>query len=129
MDIQNNRLFVGCHNKQMVVVDASKGQIIATLPIGERVDAAVFNPATQEVFSSNGDGTLTVIHEDDPNTYHVVDNVKTQIGARTVALDSKTNRLFLPDAQFGPTPAPTADHPHPRPTIVPGTFMILVVAK
>jgi len=129
IDIQNNRLFAGCGNKIMVVVDAGSGHVITTLPIGDHVDGAVFNPNTQEIFFSNGDGTLTVIHEDSPNTFHVSDTVKTQVGARTLALDNKTNRLYLPTAEFGSTPAPTADHPHPRPTILPGTFTILVVAQ
>jgi DNA-binding beta-propeller fold protein YncE len=128
IDVEHRRLFAGCHNRMMVVVDAADGHVITTQPIGDHVDADVFNPVTQEIFSSNGDGTLTVIHEDSPDAYHVVGNVKTQVGARTVALDTKTNRLFLADAQFGPAPAATPDHPHPRPAILPGTFTILVVA-
>lgn len=128
MDLASNRLFAGCGNKKMVVVDAANGHGITSLPIGEHVDGAVFNPATLEAFFSNGDGTLTVIHEDSPDTYHVAANVKTQVGARTVALDEKTGRLYLATAQLGPPPAPTAEHPHQRPSIVPGTFTVLLVS-
>jgi DNA-binding beta-propeller fold protein YncE len=127
IDSQNGRLFAGCGNKIMVVVDATSGHVITSLSIGDHVDGGVFNSATAEIFFSNGDGTLTVIHEDSPDTYHITDNVKTQRGARTLALDAKTNRLFSPTAQFGPPPAATADKPHPRPAILPGTFTILVV--
>ena len=79
------------------------------------------------MFASNGDGTLTEISEDAPDTYRVLDNIPTQKGARTEALDLKTHRLFLADARFGDAPAPTTEQPHPRPAIVPGSFTILVV--
>jgi YVTN family beta-propeller protein len=128
MDIAHRRLFAGCGNRTMAVVDADNGHVITTLPIGDHVDATVFDPETALIFNSNGDGTLTIIHEDSPNEYHVVENVITQKGARTMALDSKTHRLFLATAQFGPAPAATAEHPHPRPAILPGTFTLLVVA-
>jgi DNA-binding beta-propeller fold protein YncE len=129
IDASTHRLFVGCHNKLMAVVDSTNGHVITTLPIGERVDAAVFDPELKQVFSSNGDGTLTVIQQDSADQYHVLENVKTETGARTVALDTKTHKLYLPDASFGPAPAATADQPHPRPAILAGTFHILVVAK
>jgi DNA-binding beta-propeller fold protein YncE len=127
MDRASGRLFVGCGNKLMAVVDAASGKVLITLPIGDHVDAAVFDPGTRQAFSANGDGTLTVIQEDSPDKFHVVQNVQTQRGARTVALDPKTHRLYLADAQFGATPAPTADHPRPRPAILPGTFILLEV--
>ena len=81
------------------------------------------------VFDSTGDGALTVIHQDSEDKYSVLENVKTQAGAKTIALDPKTHNVFLPVAEFGPRPEPTADQPHPRPSIVPGTFNVLVFGK
>jgi len=126
MDSKNNRLFAGCHNKLLAVVNADTGKVLATPPIGEGVDATVFDPQTALVITSNGDGTLTVVHEDAPGKYSVADTVQTQKRSRTLALDPKTHRLFLPAAQFGAEPAPTPDHPHGRPAIIPGSFSILV---
>ena len=128
MDRESNRLFVGCHNKLLMVVNAATGKIVSSVPIGEHVDAVVFDSSAGLIFSANGDGTLTVIQEDSLDTYHVVDTVTTQPGARTVALDTKTHRLFLAVADRGPAPETTAKNPHPRPPILPGTFAILVVA-
>jgi DNA-binding beta-propeller fold protein YncE len=128
LDATSMRLFVGCGNKKMVVVDAAQGKVLADLPIGQHVDATVFDPQTKLIFNANGEGTITVIKEDTPDKYHVVETVPTQQGARTIALDQATLRLFLPDAKLGPPPAPTPQQLHPRPSIVPGTFMILVVS-
>lgn len=127
IDTEHNRLFIGCGNKVLVVVDPSQGKVIASLPIGDHVDATVFDAEKQLVFTSNGEGTITVIHEDSPAQFKVIDTVPTQVGARTEALDTQTHRLFLPTAELGPPPAPTAEQPHPRPTIKPGTFTLLVV--
>lgn len=129
IDRKHRRLFVGCSNKMMAVVDADSGKVLKTLPIGRGVDANGFDPQSELAFSSNGDGTLTVVHEDSPDEFSVVDNVATARGARTMALDEKTHNVFLVTAQFGPPPAPTPDRPRPRPSIVPGTFMLLVVGK
>jgi len=130
LDVVHHRVFSTCGgNKVMTVVDSDSGKMIATLPIGDRVDGAAFDAELGLAFSSNGDGTLTVIQEDSPDKFHVLENATTQIGARTVALDSTTHRLFLVTAQFGPKPEPTAEQPHPRPTIIPGTFVVLVVGK
>jgi YVTN family beta-propeller protein len=129
IDRKNHRLFIGCHNKMMAVMNAEDGKVVATLPIGEGVDANGFDPATGLAFSSQGDGTLTVVHEDSPDKFSVVQNVQTQRGARTMALDLKTHNVLLSIAEYGPAPAPTADRPHPRPSVVPGTFAILVVAQ
>lgn len=126
IDRAHGRLFVGCANKMMAVVDASTGKVIATVPIGEGVDANAFDPGTSLAFSSNGDGTLTVVREKTPGDFSVVANVPTRRGARTMALDEKTHRVYLATADFGPPPSPTADQPHPRPGIVPGSFTILV---
>lgn len=129
MDTIHRRLFVGCHNQMMAVVDADSGKVLATPAIGQGVDANAFDPGTQLAFSSNGDGTLTVVHEDTPEQFAVVANVPTQRGARTMALDLKKHRIFLVTAEFGPPPAPTPEHPHPRPIAKPGSFTLLVVAR
>ncbi len=129
MDVKNNRLFSGCRNKLLVVMNAENGKVVQALPIGEHVDGTCFDPESATVFSSNGDGTLTVIHEDSPDKYTVVENVKTEPGARTVAFDAKTGHLFLPTAQMGPEPKPAKDEPRPRRKPVPGSFHILVVGK
>ncbi len=126
MDTANRRLFIGCHNKMMAVVDADSGHVLATPPIGQGVDANAFDPGTGLAYSSNGDGTLTVVHEDSPDKFSVVENVQTQHGARTMALDTKTHRVYLVTAEFGPPPPATAEHPRPRPSMVPGTFTLLV---
>jgi DNA-binding beta-propeller fold protein YncE len=129
MDVANRRLFVGCHNKMMAVVNADTGKVIATPAIGEGVDADRFDPKTQFAFASCGDGTLTVVHEDSPDKFSLVQTVATERGARTMALDQKTHEIYLVTAKFGPPPAPTVERPHPRPTVLPDSFMVLVVGN
>jgi YVTN family beta-propeller protein len=129
IDRKHRRLFSVCSNKTLVVMNADDGHLITTLPIGSGVDAAAFDPENNMIFSSNGDGTLTVIREDSPDKYRVMENIATQKGARTLALDDKTHRIYLVSADFGPPPAPTAERPRPRPSIVPGTFSLLIVGK
>jgi DNA-binding beta-propeller fold protein YncE len=129
IDRKNRRLFAGCDNKLMPVVDADTGRIVATLPIGEGVDATAFDDETALAFASCGEGVLTVVHADSPEKFREVENVKTQRGARTMALDPKTHRVYTVTAQFGKPPAPTADQPHPRPAIVPDTFVVLVLEQ
>jgi len=129
MDIKNRRLFAGCDNKMMAVVNADTGKVIATLPIGDGVDANRFDPVTKLAFASCGEGVLTVVKEDAPDKFSVVENVKTERGARTMALDPKTHAVYLVTAKFGPPPAATAENPHPRPAILPDTFKVLVVGK
>ena len=104
IDRQHRRLFVGCRNRTMVAMDADTGKVVATVPIGEGVDANRWDPGTQLVFSSNGAGTLSVIHEDSPDTYTVVTNVPTKRGARTMEIDPKTHRVYLVTAELGPQP-------------------------
>ena len=129
MDTANRRLFAGC-DKLMAVINADTGKVIATPPIGEGVDAAAFDPGTGYAFASNGgSGTLTVVHEDSPDKYSVVEDVPTQAHARTMALDPKTHQVFLVTADFGPAPAATADNAHPRPTMVKDSFVVLVFGK
>jgi DNA-binding beta-propeller fold protein YncE len=127
MDVAHRRLFSTCGGRTMVVSDARRGRVVATVEIGEGPDGAAFDAATQTVFSSNGEGTLTVVHEDAPDRYRVVQTVTTQRGARTLTLDPRTHRVYTVTSEFGPPPPPTADRPRPRPTLVPGTFTLLTV--
>ena len=127
IDRAHHVLFSGCRNKVMAISDATNGALVTTVPIGQGVDACRFDPGTQLAFASNGDGTLTVIHEDTPTAFTVVANVATKPGARTMELDPKTHRVFTATADFGPPPAATAKQPRPRPTVVPGTFTLLVL--
>jgi len=129
MDRKHRRLFSGCSNETLVVIDADKGNVVASLPIGKGVDGVAFDAARGLVFSSNGEGTLSVIHEDSPDKYSVIEKADTQRGARTIAADETTGSVFVVTADFGPAPAPTEDHPHPRPTIQPGTFRVLVMKR
>jgi DNA-binding beta-propeller fold protein YncE len=129
IDRLHHRLLIGCSNKLAAVVNNETGKVVTTVPIGDGVDANAFDPGTKLGFSSNGDGTLTVIKEDAPDHFTVVENAATRRGARTMALDDKTHKVYLPTAQFGPAPAATAEQPHPRPTILPDSFVILVVGR
>jgi DNA-binding beta-propeller fold protein YncE len=129
IDRKSHRLFAGCNNQMMAVVDADNGKVITTLPIGKGVDAAAFDPDNGFAFASCGDGHLTVVKEDSKDKFSVAENVSTQEGARTMALDAKTHNVYLVTAKFGAPPAPTADQPHPRHSIVPDTFTVLVVGK
>jgi len=129
MDREHRRLFAGCHNKTMAVVDAESGKVVASVPIGAGVDANQFDPGTGFAFSSNGAGTLSVIHEDSPDKFTAIEEVPTQAGARTMALDPKTHQVFLVTAEFTPPPAATAENPHPRGGMVPDSFVVLVYGR
>ena len=129
MDTHGRRLFAGCSNKMMAVVDADSGKVLATPPIGQGVDANGFDPGTKFAFASNGEGTLTVVREESPTKYTVVEDVTTQRGARTMALDPKTHEVFLVTAEFGPRPEPTKENPRPRPPMLPDTFTVLVFGR
>ena len=129
MDQKSRRLFVGCGNKVMPIVNADDGQVVATLPIGGGVDATAFDAGTGFAFASCGEGVLTVVREDSSGKFSVAENVKTERGARTMAVDERTHRLYTVTAQFGPPPAPTAEQPHPRPTILPDSFVVLVLGQ
>jgi YVTN family beta-propeller protein len=128
MDRKNRRLFSGC-DKLMAIVDADSGKVVSTLPICDGVDATAYDDETHLAFASCHDGKLTVIQEESPNKFSVAETVTTQEGARTLALDPKTHQVYTVTAKFGPRPAPTADNPHPRPTILPDSFVVLVVGK
>lgn len=129
MDRKNRRLFVGCENKMMAVVNADSGKVITTLAIGEGVDATTFDEETGLAFASCGEGVLTVVHEDSPDKFSVAENVTTQQGARTLALDAKTHNIFVVTAKFGPPPSATTDNPRPRRSIMPDSFVVLVLGK
>jgi YVTN family beta-propeller protein len=127
IDAMNHRLFSVCANQVMAVTDALSGKAIAHVVIGRGSDGTVFDPELGLVFSSNGiDGTLTVIHQDSPDEYRVTATVTTQVGARSMALDPATHKIYLAAAQFGPPPAATDVQPRPRATVVPDSFLILV---
>jgi DNA-binding beta-propeller fold protein YncE len=135
MDTKSRRIFSGCHNKMVAVMNADTGKVVATPSIGDGVDATAFDPETKYVFNSCGDGTLSIAHEDSPDKYTVVEQVKTIQRARTMALDSKTHNVYLAIADFEPAPPPTtlpaADKPgdkgppRPRMRVVPDTFGLL----
>ena len=130
MDVKNNILFASCRSPQtMVILNAGDGKIIDALPIGSGTDGAVFNPKTMEAFSSEGGGTLTVVKENSPTSFVVEQTLQTQPRAKTLTLDSKTNRLLLITAEFTPPPpTPPGERPA-RGQMVPDTFSILVVGK
>ncbi len=127
LDVAHRRSFSVCSNAAMTILDSQNGRAIATLPIGHGVDGAQFDPDSQNAFSSNGEGTLTVVHESDPEHFAVIQTLATAKGARTMALDPVAHRLYLPTASFGPI-AQAAGGAHPRPPILPGSFVVLVVA-
>jgi YVTN family beta-propeller protein len=130
IDTANHRLFAVCDGGKMAVMDAESGKVVATPAIGDGPDAARFSATDQFAFSSNGgSGTLTVVHEDDPDHYTVVENLPTKRGARTMAMDPDGSHIYVVTAEFGPRPAATAENPRPRPTIVPGSFEVIVVGK
>ncbi len=125
IDLKTNRLFAVCHNELMIVIDSKTGKVVAQVPIGKRVDGVVFDPELKMAFSSNGEGSITVVKEISPSEFKVIETIKTEPGARTIALDQKTHHVFVSTAQYGETPAATKENPNPRPKVVPGTFMVL----
>lgn len=128
IDKARSELFLGCDNKLMGVIDAKTGRVIATPPSGSGTDANAFDPGTGFAFSSNGEGTLTLVHQTGPSTF-TSGNVPTERGARTMALDPRSHLVYLITAKFNPAPAPTTEQPRPRPTMVPGSAVILVVGR
>jgi DNA-binding beta-propeller fold protein YncE len=147
MDAKNNILFASCRdNKNMIILSATDGHIITDLPIGNGSDGATFNPATMEAFSSQGDGTLTVVKEDSPTSFSVEQTVATPQRAKVLTLDTKTNQILTITAEYGPVPPaptqtsgtpPAAGPPSgapawmrgPRPPMIPNSFQILVIGK
>ena len=129
LDAEHRRLFVGCRNKKLAVLDADSGHIVATAAVGSGVDANGYDPINRLIFSSARDGTLSIFHEDSPDQISKVDVVATAPGAGTLGLDRKTGKIYLVTAKLGPAPPPSQAQPRPRPVIVPGTFKVLVVGK
>lgn len=126
LDAANHRLFVGCDNKLMLMVDSTSGKVVASVPIGAEVDANAFDPQLHLAFSSNGEGSLTIAREDSPRKLSVVQTVQTQKSARTMALDPNTHRVYLAAATLVPVSKPAPGEPRHRPATVPGSFKILV---
>jgi DNA-binding beta-propeller fold protein YncE len=127
IDLKNHRLFLGCRgSKTMVMMDSTSGEVITSVPIGQGVDANAFDPGTGFAFASCGDGTTTIAHEDSPDKLTFVQTLTTEPGAKTMALDPKTHKIYLPTAKFEPQPEQAAGSPRQRPTKIPGTFKILV---
>ena len=126
IDVAHKRLFSVC-DKVMAVSDLAAGKLLTTVPIGNGPDGAGFDAGLQRAFSSNGDGTLTVVKEAAAGKFTAEQTLPTQRGARTMTVDPRTHRIYTATAEFGPAPAPTADRPRPRPTIVPNTFQVLVI--
>jgi YVTN family beta-propeller protein len=128
-DAKNQRLFSVCSNRLMVVINAETGAIITNVPIGDRTDGVKFDPGTRLIFSSNGEGTLTIIHQDSPDKYSVQETITTKKGCRTLAVDPTTHHVFVVTADFGPTPKATKERPDPRPPALPGTFTLFEYSK
>ncbi|GJG84902.1 hypothetical protein tb265_00830 [Gemmatimonadetes bacterium T265] len=121
------RLYVGCANRRMAVVDARTGRVVTTVPAGDDIDATAFDPATHLALASARDGTLTVVATDDGALAPAT--VATGPGGKTIALDARTHRVYVPVARYGPAPASTAARPHPRPAMVAGSFTVLVLDR
>jgi len=128
LDNETHRLFAVCENKLMVVVDAIDGHVVASLPIGDRCDGVKFDQGLKRAYSSNGDGTMTVVQEFNKDSFKVLENVKTMPGARTLAINTTTHYIYLPTAEFNPPSAATTENPHPRPTAKPDSFVVLEIA-
>jgi YVTN family beta-propeller protein len=128
LDATHHRLFSGCHNKMMVMLDTESGKVVDTVPIGAGVDGCAFDDARQLAFASCGDGTTTIAREIAPTKLTVIQTLKTERGARTIALDPKTHRIYLASAKFEPAPSPSPSVSPARPKIIPNTLKLLVYA-
>jgi DNA-binding beta-propeller fold protein YncE len=126
VDPANSRLFIGCANRQMIVLDSTNGRVIGSVPIGAGPDDSAFDPDTRRVYISNGDGTVSIIQQETPDNYSLLETVATAPGARNMALDPKSKKIFLPVSDREPPPPATAETPNPRGRVIPGTFRVLV---
>jgi YVTN family beta-propeller protein len=126
LDAAHHRVFSGCHNKMMTMLDTESGKVVTTVPICAGTDGAAFDDTTQLAFASCGDGTTTIAKEETPEKLTVIQTLKTERGARTMAIDPKTHRIYLPSAQFQPAPSPSPGASPGRPIIVPNTLKLLV---
>jgi DNA-binding beta-propeller fold protein YncE len=125
IDTAHHRLFSGCRSGVMAVSDYQAGKVVATVPIGMGVDGAGYDPATGDAFASNADGTLTVIHQDTPDQYHVAQTLETPPGSRNMGLDHTNHRIFVVSAKFGPPPATGRG----RGPVLPGSFTLMVIER
>jgi DNA-binding beta-propeller fold protein YncE len=126
LDATHHRLFAACHNKMMVMLDTETGKVVANVPIGAGTDGCAFDDESQLAFASCGDGSTTIAKEEAPDKLSVIQTLKTERGARTMAIDPKTHRIYLPTAQFQPPPSPSPGQSPARPTVVPNTLKLLV---
>ncbi len=129
MDTENRRLFAGCGNKKMAIVNADTGKIVTMVPIGDGVDANAYDPGTKLAFSSNGEGNLTVVKVESADRFSVRETAPTAKSARTMALNPTTHKVYVVAAKFGPAPKPTTENPHPYPTVLPGTFELIELGQ
>ncbi len=125
IDNKTHRLFSVCGNKIMVVVNAENGKIITTLPIGDHCDGVCFDTELKNIYTSNGEGSITVIKEENENSFKILETIITQKGTKTITLDSKTHHIYTPTAEYEPIPEPTEENPKPKAKIKQGTFVIL----
>jgi YVTN family beta-propeller protein len=128
LDNETHRLFSVCSNKLMMVIDAIDGHIVTSLPIGEGCDGVKFDPGLKRAYSSNGEGTMTVVQEVDKDNFKVLETFPTMAGARTLVVDIRTHHIYLPSAEFEPAPVPTSENPRPRRSVKPDTFAVLDIA-
>jgi len=126
VDQQNGRLFIGCANRRMVILDSHNGRVIGSVPIGAGPDDSTYDPDTRRIYISNGDGTVSIVQQETPDSYSLLETVTTAPGARNMALDPKTKKIFLPVIDREPPPPATAQTPNPRGKVIPGTFRVLV---
>jgi YVTN family beta-propeller protein len=129
LDVQHRRLFIGGRNKVLAIMNVDSGKVVQTFPIGAGVDTNIFDPESGILFVAVREGVLHIFHEDGPDKFNTVEDVKTEFGARNMAFDPKTHRLFLSSADFAPAAAPTSDQPNPQPTPISGTFRLLVYGR
>ena len=127
LDIETNRLFSVCSNKLMMILDATTGKILDKLPIGGGCDGVALDTEKKLIYSSNGEGTITVVKEQNANSFSVIETIPTQKGARTIAIDKTTHKLYLSAAEYGQKPEPTAENPKPRASIIPNSFVVFVI--
>ena len=125
IDTAHHRLISGCRSGLMAISDYANGKVVATVPIGKGVDGAGYDAASSDAFASNADGTLTVVHQDSPNQYHVAQTVQTPVGSRNMGLDAMNHRIFMASAKFGPPPSSGRG----RPPVLPDSFAVLVVER
>ena len=128
IDLDQQHLFAVCSNKKMIVLNAVNGKLIQVIDIGEGSDGCGFDPKLKRAYSSNGEGTLTIIQEVEDGSYRILQTLNTQVGGRTLGLNKKTHRIYIPTAEFGPAPSPTKENPNPWPTILAGTFKVLKIS-